>query len=83
MDFLITVILIILLIYFVGRAALRVYLRRAASRAANNTAYRRNSKRGNVAYQDDKTTVISHGEERSEVPTDFGEYTDFEEVKEE
>ena len=35
----------------------------------------------NTAYKKGETTIISHGKDRSEVPKDFGDYIDYEEVK--
>jgi len=35
----------------------------------------------NVAYRKGDTTIVSHGKDRSEVPKDFGDYTEYEEVK--
>lgn len=80
-----TFLLIIVLIGLLVRLLFPVFLRSAARKMAGNnpnSGEKRNG-RGNVAYKKGETTVVSHGEERSEVPKDFGDYTDYEEIKNE
>ncbi|MDR0364634.1 MAG: DUF4834 family protein [Bacteroidales bacterium] len=85
MDFLLTLILFAIVFFLIARAILNIFIRRTTPKynTTENTANKKRSRRGNVAYKDEKTTVISHGEERSEVPNNFGEYIDFEEIENE
>jgi len=70
-----TTILIILVIFFFLRllfpTLLRLFFRRMTRPHRNQ----------NVAYKKGETTITSHGKEHSEVPKNFGDYTEYEEVK--
>ena len=77
-----TIILILILIFFFLRLLFSFVLRLFVRRMTGNT-YKNQRRNQNVAYRKGETTIISHGEERSEVPKDFGDYTDYEEVKNE
>jgi len=82
MDALLTLALVVLLIFFILRllfpVLLRVFIRRIAG--LNNT-HSRQPKGQKVAYKKGETTIISNGQGHSEVPNDFGDYTDYEEIK--
>jgi len=73
-----TLILILLLIFIFLRLLFSPILRFFFRRAEFNP-----QRKQNVAYRKGETTIISHENQQSEVPKDFGDYTDYEEVKNE
>jgi uncharacterized protein HemY len=82
MDGLLTFALIFLLIIFLLRWLAPIIFRLFIRRMTRFNMRDYQSKKQNVAYKKGETTIISHGEERTEVPKDFGDYTDYEEIKE-
>ena len=83
MDAFLTFILVILLIFFILRLLFPVILRMFIRRITGFNTRSHQHKGQKVAYKKGETTIISNGEERSEVPNDFGDYTDYEEIKNE
>ena len=81
MDALLTFILVVILIFFILRllfpVILRLFIRRITGFNTRSHQYT-NQK---VAYKKGETTIISNEKGRSEVPNDFGEYADYEEIK--
>ena len=75
-----TIILILILIFLFLRLLFSFVLRLFVRRMTGN-AYKNQRRNQNVAYRKGETTIISHGEGRSEVPKDLGDYIDYEEVK--
>jgi hypothetical protein len=77
MDALLTFIFVVILIFFVLRLLFPIILRFFIRRITGFNP----QKNQNVAYKKGETTIISHGKQDSEVPKDFGDYTDYEEIK--
>jgi len=81
MDGLLTFILVVVLIFFILRLLFPIVLRLLFRRMTDVNPHQNQQNNQNIAYKKGETTIISHGEEHSEVPKDFGDYTDYEEVK--
>ncbi|MCL2041614.1 MAG: DUF4834 family protein [Bacteroidales bacterium] len=81
MDALLTFVLVVLLIFFILRLLFPVLIRLFIRRVTGFNAHNHQRPNQNIAYKKGETTIISHGEERSEVPKELGDYTDYEEVK--
>ena len=77
MDSLLTFFFVVVLIFFILRLLFPLIIRLFVKHTLGFNA----RKRENVAYKKGETTIVSHGEQSSEVPKDFGDYTDYEEVK--
>ena len=85
MDGFLTFILIVVAIYFVFRYSFPVFFRLFIRRVTgfdmrNHQNHQRQKQHQNVAYKKGETTIISHGNERSEIPNDFGDYIDYKEI---
>jgi predicted membrane protein len=81
MDALLTFLLVVVLIFFILRLLFPVIIRLFIRRLTGFNMRSHQHKNQKVAYKKGETTIVSHGEERSEVPKDFGDYTDYEEIK--
>jgi len=81
MDALLTFILVVILIFFILRLLFPVILRMFIRRIMGFNTHSQQPKGQKVTYKKGETTIISNGEERSEVPNDFGDYIDYEEIK--
>jgi hypothetical protein len=81
MDALLTFFLVVILIIFILRLLFPVLIRLFIKRMTGFNTHSHQQRNQNVAYKKGETTIISHGKEHSEVPKDFGDYTDYEEIK--
>jgi hypothetical protein len=81
MNAFLTFVLTVVLIFFILRLLFPVILRLFIRRITGFNTHNHQPKGQKVAYKKGETTIISQGEGHSEVPNDFGDYIDYEEVK--